>query len=64
MPARSDLLKCATFPEQNSRLIPLVGLGVKKKKEKEKEKIVYFFRRVSLNCHLCLALAPRGEKKS
>lgn len=43
MPARSDLLKCATFPEQNSRLIPLVGLGVKKKRKKKKKKLCIFF---------------------
>lgn len=44
MPARSDLLKCgATFPEQNSRLIPPFGRVVEKGKRKKGK--VYFFRR-------------------
>lgn len=44
MPARSDLLKCgATFPEQNSRLIPPFGRVMEKGKRKKGK--VYFFRR-------------------
>lgn len=57
-------IKMRDIPGTKLEINTLGGARCKKKKEKEKEKIVYFFRRVSLNCHLCLALAPRGEKKS